>query len=89
LMIMYNRTDQPCPGLTMEVKYIVQVYCVVWFLIKRKSRFIHGPSHLFTQITLLKSQTMEVQNVVGLIVQRNAYLAHPSTLLCAREEHPL
>ena len=36
LMILYTRTDQPCPGLTMVVKYIVQVYCVVWFLIKKE-----------------------------------------------------
>ena len=88
LMILYTRTDSPCPGLTMVVQYIVQVYCVVWFLIKKKSKFTFGPSHLFTQITLLKSQPLEVQNVVKPTVQRNAYFAHPSTVLCAMLESP-
>lgn len=88
LMILYTRTDQPCHGLTLIVQYIVQVYCVVWFLIKKRSKFTFGPSHLFTQITLINTQSCEVQNVVKPTVQRNAYFAHPSTLLCAMLESP-
>ena len=88
LMILYTRTEDPSHGLFLVVQYIVQVYSVVWFLIKRKSKFTFGPSHLFTQMTLIKSQSLEVQNVVKPAVQRNAYFAHPSTLLCSMLESP-
>ena len=89
LMILYTRTDGPCKGLCMVVKYIVQVYSVVWFLIKKESKFTNGPSHLFTLIKLVKGQSLEVQNAVKPAIQRNAYFAHPSIMLCAMLESPM
>ena len=86
LMILYTRTDKPCKGLCMVVKYVVQVYSVVWFLIKKESKFTHGPSHLYKQIILVQAQSLEVQTVVKPAMQRNAYLAHPSVILCAMLE---
>ena len=83
LMILYTRTSRPTKGLKLVVKYILQVYSVIWFLIKRESKFTSGPSHLFTLISLVKTQSPEVQSVVKPAIQRNAYLAHPSTMLCS------
>ena len=86
LMQLYTRTDNPSPGLVQVVTYIVQVYTVVWFSIKSKSKFTWGPSHLFMQMSLIKSQSLDTQTVVMPVVQRNAYFAHPSTLLCSMLE---
>ena len=86
LMILYTRTSRPSKGLKLVVKYIVQVYSVIWFKIKRESKFTSGPSHLYTLIKLVKTQSLEVQGVVKPAIQRNAYLAHPSTMLCSMLE---
>ena len=67
-MILYTRKDNPTPGLKKFVKYVVQVYCPIWFLIKKNSKFTSGPSHLFTLMKLIKTQSKEVQTVVMPVV---------------------
>ena len=86
LMQLYTRTQNPDPGLVQVVKFIVQVYTVVWFSIKAESKFTHGPIHLHKQMTLIRSQSLDTQAVVKPAVQRNAYFAHSSTLLCSMLE---
>ena len=55
-------------------------------MIKKNSKFTYGPIHLHKQIILIQAQPLEVQNVVKPVVQRNAYFAHTSVLLCAMLE---
>ena len=86
LMQLYTRTQNPSPGLVQVVKFIMQVYTVVWFSIKAESKFTYGPIHLFKQMTLIKSQSLDTQAVVKATVQRNAYFAHTSTMLCSMLE---
>ena len=85
-MQLYIRTETPDPGLVQVVKYIVQVYTVVWFVIKADSKFTSGPAHLFLLMTLIQTQSVDTQSVVKPVVQRNAYFAHTSTLLCSMLE---
>ena len=86
LMQLYTRTQNPSPGLVQVVKFIMQVYTVVWFSIKAESKFTYGPIHLFKQMTVIKSQSLDTQAVVKATVQRNAYFAHTSTMLCSMLE---
>ena len=86
LMILYTRTEKPSQGLKIVVKYIVQVYSVMWFLIKRQSKFTSGPTHLLNLLSLVKTQSLEIQGVVKPSIQRNASLAHPSIMLCSMLE---
>ena len=86
LMQLYTRTETPDQGLVQVVKFIVQVYTVVWFAIKADSKFTSGPVHLFLLMTLIQTQSVDTQGVVKPTVQRNAYFAHTSTLLCSMLE---
>ena len=85
-MQLYTRTGNPSPTQVQFVTYLVQVYSVLWFSIKSQSKFTNGPMHLFKLMTLIKSQSWETQEVVMPAVQRNAYYAHPSTMLCSMLE---
>ena len=75
---VYTRT--PSPGLVTVVTFIVKVYEPSWFQIKSHSCFTADPSNLFLQMMLTVRMPVETQNTV---IQRNAYFAHPSVLLCA------
>ena len=81
-MIEYTRVEEPGPGLIKIVCYVVQVYCPVWFLIKQKHHFKHGPSHLYEQMRLIRTtQSLEVQEVAKKAVQRNAFFAEPGMVV--------
>jgi hypothetical protein len=86
LLQLYTRTKHPTEGLKTTVKYIMQVYGPCWFLIKRKVKFTNGPSLLFTQMRLIRTQAGEVQDIVIPVVQRNAFMADPGIMLCAMLE---
>ena len=83
---LYTRTTAPTSTQVLFVTYLVQVYSVLWFSIKSQSKFTKGPLHLFKLMSLVKSQPQETQEVVMPAVQRNAYYAHPSTMLCSMLE---
>ena len=85
-MQLYTRTANPSPTQVQFVTYLVQVYSVLWFSIKSKSKFTNGPMHLFKLMKLIQCQSHETQEVVKPAVQRNAYYAHPSTMLCSMLE---
>ena len=81
-MIIYTRTKEPNSNLIKIVSFCVQVYVPMWFLIKQKHNFWHGPSNLFEQMKLIKStQSEEVQEVAMKTVQRNAFFAEPGMVL--------
>ncbi|XP_065649532.1 uncharacterized protein LOC136078212 [Hydra vulgaris] len=39
IMMVYVRTNKPSSELLVITKYIVQVYCVMWFAIKRSGKY--------------------------------------------------
>ena len=50
---------------------------------KANNKFTSGPVNLFMQMQLINNQPSETQDVVKKVVQRNAYFAAPSVLLCS------
>ena len=88
LLQLYTRTQQPSEGLKQVVGYIQQVYGPCWFAIKSSPKFTNGPSLLFQQMTLVKSQSEAVQEIVKPYVELNAYMAEPGIILCSMLESP-
>lgn len=86
LLQLYTRTSAPSDGLRKIVRFIMQVYGPSWFAIKKASKFTNGPALLFQQITLIKTQPQDVQDLVRPTVQRNAYMAEPGVMLCSMIE---
>ena len=80
---LYTRTEDPPPGLVRVVTFIQQVYAHSWFQIKSHSHFTADPSNLFMQMRRAVKLPQEDQSIIRPVVQRNAYFAHPSTMLCA------
>ena len=81
LLQLYTRTEDPSPGLI--VTYIQQVYVPSWFHIKSHPHFTADPSNMFMQMRRVVVLSDEDQSIIKPVVQRNAYFAHPSTMLCA------
>ena len=74
ILELYIRTEDYPPGL---------VYAPSWFQIKSHSHFTADPSNLFMQMWRAVKLSQEDQSIIRPVVQRNAYFAHPSTMLCA------
>ena len=82
LMVIYTRTEEPNSSLIKITSFIVQVYVPMWFLIKQKNKFWHGPANLFEQMKLIMTtQPQEIQDVAKKTVQRNAFFAEPGMIL--------
>ena len=64
-LVLYERDPDPCEGLITLVKFICQVYAVMWFVIKGKSRFTEGPHHLFHLTKLISEQPVEIQGKIS------------------------
>lgn len=86
LLLLYTRTDDPSEGLVKIVTYIMKVYVPSWFTIKSHTKFTANPNNLHEQMRLVVSLPAEIQGIVKPHVQRNAYFAHPSILLCSMLE---
>ena len=83
---LYTRTESPTDGLLMVVTFIQQVYSPRWFHIKSHPKFTSSHSNLHYQMELVVNQPEEVQQIVKPVIQRNAYFAEPSLLLCSMLE---
>ena len=70
-------------NLQLIVEFIVGVYIPNWFNIKVNHGWEKGPNHLLYQLQLLRSQNKKVINIVMPYVERNAYYAHPESVLQA------
>ena len=60
ILILYTRTANPSEALKKVVKFIVQVYMVMWFKISKQDAFTMGAKHLFEMMLLIKTQTQDV-----------------------------
>jgi len=86
ILIFYTRSENPSPSLLEIVKFVVQVYVVMWFEIVKKPAFTMGSRHLFLTMRLIKTQSEEVQIIAKRVLQHNAYFAHPENILCTMLE---
>ena len=70
-------------NLKLIVEFIVGVYIPNWFNIKVRHGWEKGPNHLLYQLELLRHQNKKARNIVMPYVERNAYYAHPESVLQA------
>ena len=83
---LYTRTTTPSVGLITIVTFIQAVYSPSWFRIKSHVKFTSSPSNLHYQMELVINQPQEIQDIVKPVIQRNAYFADPSLILCGMME---
>ena len=86
ILQLYTRTENANEALRKIVRFILQVYGPCWFSIKKAKKFTLGPSLLFYQMNLIKTQSQDVQEMAKPVVQRNAFMAEPGIMLCAMLE---
>lgn len=84
LMCLWTRGAYP-PELHNKlyqiIKFIVEVYAVSWFEIKRNNKFHKQPLHIFNMIQRIKQQSEEIQNVALNNLKYNAFALLPENML--------
>ena len=59
------------------------MYTPMWFTIKRQHDISHANLHVFETISKCQMLPLKVREIVIPVVERNAYDAHPESILCA------
>ena len=76
--------------LELVVTFIVSVYCPMWFSIKVNHSWLMGPRHILTELSLVKLQSQEVQDIVESTLRRSAWNSHSEsvlqTMVCSDKE---
>lgn len=76
--------------LELVVTFIVSVYCPMWFNIKVNHSWLMGPRHILTELSLVKLQSQEVQDIVEATLRRSAWNSHSEsvlqTMICSDKE---
>ena len=80
---VYVSTEDPPENLKLLVLYVMQVYTPMWFTIKRQHDISHATLHVFETISKCQMLPLKVREIVIPVVERNAYGAHPESILCA------
>ena len=83
LMILYTRKVNPSPALIKIIRFIIQVYTVMWFKITKFPHITMAPKHIFEMMNLIRAQPEDVMTIAMETLQHNAYHCHPENLLCA------
>ena len=73
IMMVYARVKNPTDELCTITKYIVQVYCPMWFAHKRSGLYKDAPRLLHKTIELVKNQADNIQQIVFQNLQGNSY----------------
>ena len=81
ILRLYISTDKLSQTLKIIVKYVKKVYTPLWFAIKNTSSSENEALHLFKTIELTRMLIPNVRNIANLVIQRNAFFAHPENLL--------
>lgn len=66
LLCLWTRGAYPLElseKLNILVKFIIEVYAVTWFEIKRDNSFFNQQLYIFNMIQRVKQQSTEIQNV--------------------------
>lgn len=81
MLRLYVSTEQPSENLTDIVTYIMKVYVPMWFAIKSKPLAFEGSKHIYHQICLSRSLNERTRRITDVVLQRNAFFAHPEHIL--------
>lgn len=78
---LYIFQNKPSNKIKILVRYIVTIYALVWFDIKKKPYVIHGPGHLFIVVQTTRHFAEDLLKIIDPVIQKNAFFAHPENLL--------
>ena len=67
--------------LYLAIKFIVKVYAVSWFEVKRDSKFHNQQLYIFNMIKRIKQQSEETQDVAFRNLKYNAFALLPENVL--------
>ena len=84
LMCLYTRGAYPSElfnKLQKLVKFIIEVYSVSWFEIKRDNNFSNQPLYIFNMIQRIKHQSEEIRNAALENLKYNAFALLPENIL--------
>ena len=84
LMCLWTRGAYPPElhdKLYLAIKFIVKVYAVSWFEIKRDSKFHNQQLYIFNMIKRIKQQSEEIQDVAFRNLKYNAFALLPENAL--------
>lgn len=79
----YVTTNSPSENLKILTNFIVKVYAVSWFNIKRNPSCVNGAKHLHNIIVNSRYLSEEIKQIVDPVLQRNGYFGHSENLLLA------
>ena len=81
ILRLYVSINEPSQNLITLVEFVMMAYIPMWFEIKGNPYVQMGALHLYKTAKLMKEQSIEVQEVVFPVLKRNAYFAHPESIL--------
>ena len=77
ILCLYTKTEILSENLKNLTQYIVQVYTLTWFLIKRSSSFHTSPSIVFEMIQQIKKQEEVIRQICLKNLSKNSYCLLP------------
>jgi hypothetical protein len=84
VMCLWTRGSYPIElhnKLYEMIKFIVEVYAVSWFEIKRSNRFNNQQLYIFNMIQRIKQQSKEIQTIAMNNIKYNAFALLPENML--------
>ncbi|KAF0310017.1 Protein BANP [Amphibalanus amphitrite] len=88
LLRVYIGTRSPTAELTELVEFLMGYYIPMWFHITANSACTSGALNVMRSIELLRKLPSGLHDVIGRMVQSNAYWAHPEAVLLAMVADP-
>ena len=83
ILRLYASKDCPSDNLIALTTFVIRVYALTWFDIKRSSICQNGAMPLWSMITRSRYLAEDLKKVHDTVIQRNAYYAHQENLLIA------
>lgn len=83
ILRLYVSSNNPSENLLVLATYVVRVYVPLWFAIKTNPGCYDGPRHLWKMIQFSRYLPQNLKNIVDVVIQRNAFFAHPENMLLA------
>ncbi|KAK3922336.1 Methylsterol monooxygenase 1-3 [Frankliniella fusca] len=80
---VYAAYSRPPAVLSHLAQFIVKVYALCWFTIKKKPQATQGPHHLHLMIAASRFLPKKWRDVVHESISINGFFAHPENLLLA------
>lgn len=81
ILRLYISTENPSKNMIEIVTFIMHVYSPMWFKIKSQPSLIYGAKHIHETIVRMRNLSVQTQDIVKPVLQRNGYFCHPENIL--------